>query len=523
MQIEGDEGMARSSAAASMVLAGIPLGDPPAMTATIETLCVAGIRAFLLPGGLLGEPELLSGLSASAQRAAAAAGLGRALVALGGSFVPAFGQPFFPAALTALGLAALGSRPAARRSGRALGEALAACGIDLLLGPRLDLAVDPKDPAGILDRFGEDPAKVGTYASAFIRGLRASGVESCVGRFPGLGSAITERAEGLAIVDLPAERLASVEMRPYASAARAGAAAVLVGRTLVPSLEPGRIPAARSSRVIEGRLREGFGFKGLVIGDEAHIEHEIGGTVLLGALAGCDLTLYGIPSEAERAAKALEEAVAEGRLPAARVASSMRRLDRFLASRNGPPRARAGSADLDRGRERIERDRAASLSILKGDFLRRPEPSLVLVFLPPEDSPESSEIPAVMKALEAALPETELVALPADPSPADAQGLMELLSAHGAELAASSAAALTYDAHFRPAQEGLARLVEESVRSFSVIAMRDPYDAAFFPRAYGLAAAYGFTVGAAKAVARLLKGSVHPVGECPVGVLGLEV
>jgi hypothetical protein len=69
----------------------------------------------------------------------------------------------------------------------------------------------------------------------------------------------------------------------------------------------------------------------------------------------------------------------------------------------------------------------------------------------------------------------------------------------------------------------LARLVEESLPKFRVIAMRDPYDAAFFPKAVGLGAAYGFSESCALAAARVLSGKAKARGGLPVEVIGLEV
>jgi beta-glucosidase-like glycosyl hydrolase len=523
--------MARSSGAAGMVLAGLGGGDSRSTEGAIDFLVDAGVRAFLFPGSLLAEAARLSSLASYARRRAEMAGLGRILIAIGGAALPGFGQPFFPSAVTPLGLAAIVpprlGRQAAKRAGRLLGLALAAAGIDMVLAPRLDLASDPKDPSGALDRFGEDPDTAGSLAAEYIRGLDSAGVAACAGRFPGLGSVCVERSTGLTFVGFPAERLEAVEMRPFGRAARAGAAAVLVGRILVPSLEPERIPATQSARIIEGRLREALGFKGFVIGDDICPEAEPLKAVLLGALAGCDLCLVSDPETARAAAAELERAAAVGELPAPRIAVAMRRLERFLANRpvslerqHGTP-ARLEEAEL----RRAERDREESLTALKGELAMARGKSLVLAFLPPRGSPEAAEIPAARDALRAVMPDVDILFLPADPTPLDTRALSDRLSGGAIEGGGPyvQAAALTYDAHFRPAQEGLARLVEESVSEFRVVAMRDPYDAAFFPRARGLGAAYGFTAAGMGAVARLLTGGGEPKGLCPVQVIGLEV
>ena len=112
-----------------------------------------------------------------------------------------------------------------------------------------------------------------------------------------------------------------------------------------------------------------------------------------------------------------------------------------------------------------------------------------------------------------------VLSLPADPGPAEAE-----LLAQAAEAAAPGPAlALTCDAHRRPGQESLVHLLEESLPEVGVVALGDPYDAAFFPRAAALGAVYGRDASAARAAAGLALGTLEARGRCPVLVLGLEV
>ena len=81
--------MSRSVRAAGMVLGGVG-GSSTAFSESgaAELLAMyarAGIKAYLLPGFLLREDELLARLVSAARNAAADESLGRALVAIGGS------------------------------------------------------------------------------------------------------------------------------------------------------------------------------------------------------------------------------------------------------------------------------------------------------------------------------------------------------------------------------------------------------------------------------------------------------
>lgn len=520
--------MSRSLRAAGMIMGGVrglSSLEPDRESADLfASYAGAGIRAFLFPGFLVREPRRLESLTRMARQAAQAAGLGQALIVIGGNSDPSFGLPPFPLAATPLGLASSASPRAALRAGFLLGSRLAACGVDMVLAPRLDLASDPKDRIGALETFGEDSRLAGILGSAYVRGLARAGVAAGIGRFPGLGSTCSDCAEDMPFVALPVERLERCEMRPFARVVASGVAGVVVGRVLVPALESERIPASASARVIEGRLRESFGFRGIAIGDDIGPAEDPGKAAILGALAGCDLGLFSRPDEALAAAKALDEAAATGALPTVRVEMARRRLEALLGKR--PEKAPRPHSESSRTAAKAKGDIERGISALRGSLELEAAAGgnynsvLALVFLPPEGAPDADESEAVIEALRSELPGATILAMPANP---DEGTTDELVRAVGQRGRFSEAVILTYDAHFRPAQEGLARLVDEFVEKIYVIAMRDPYDAAFFPGAVGLGAAFGFSEGCARAVGRLLSGKFKARGGRPVEVIGLEI
>lgn len=566
--------MAGAIRASGMAMGSLPDAGAESL---LEDYVGAGIRSFLLPGSLLQAPERLASLAALARRRAAEAGLGRALVALGGGAFPAAAPPPLSGLPRPLGLAAAGGRGLARRAGRLLGGLLAALGVDLVLAPRLDLATDPKVPGGILDLFGEDSLRAGAMAAAYARGIAEGGAAACGLSFPGCGSLVSDGRKGPPLLSYPLERLGGVEALPFARAVKAGLSAVLVARVLAPALEPERLPAARSARVIEGRLRTDLGFRGLVLGGALDEDPEgPGRAALLGALAGCDLSLALSPAAALDAARALDKALASGELPAPRAAVAGRRLEALFsrlperdaaspadpaaagaaarallegtqAARLGeraagraatafravPPRAgtapRPTAAAPSRPRPSAGEAQATTAARTAGGagepgirprgFPLSAPPRLVLVMLPPEGGADAALAPRFLAALGEALPGASVLALPGDPGPAEA----ELLAAAAAAAAPGPALALTYDAHRRPGQESLVHLLEESLPEVGVVALGDPYDAAFFPRAAALGAVYGCDAPAARAAAGLALGTLEARGRCPVLVLGLEV
>lgn len=574
---------------AGMILGAVPHDGAEAV---IASYVQAGIRAFLFPGILLVEPERLSGLAAEARRLVALAGTGPALVALGGWEEASASFPMVPDLPSPLCLAASQDRHLARHAGFLLGHAASGAGVDLVMGPRLDLATDPKARGGIMDLFGEDPHAAARLGAAFARGLARGGVAACGLSFPGCGSLSLDARREPATLPFAAERLAEAEERPFARAIKAGLAALLVARAYVPAYDQEHIPAARSSLAIEGRLRSALGFRGLVIGGALDEDPEKPGrAALLGALAGCDFSLALDPDLALEAAAGLEAAVREGEIPSPRPIIQSRRLEALLSDLASPPlRTRtlplyasplvagfaartaelgatllrgprwAGSGHGRESRHDARRD-ARRLSRYanpeaagRGPGPRfRPVPGLVpplqglpvLLFMPPSASGNSRRSSALLAALREELPGARIFSLPADPSEGDAMAVLSEVIAPGPASAAGggrgdavasgsdgkagspgtagSALVLSCDAHLRPSQESFIHVLEESLEAVSIIALRDPYDAAFFPRAAAIGAVYGDSEASIRAAARLALGRIEARGRCPVRVLGIEV
>jgi beta-N-acetylhexosaminidase len=512
-----------------MILGAIPA---EAAEKTLVAYTRAGIRAFLFPGSFLAEPERLSALAETARRLSAEAGLGLPLIALGGGDVASCEAPDCPDLPSPLCLGAGGERSAARRAGRFFAHSLSRLGVGLVFAPRLDLATDPKARGGVLHLFGEEPHQVAALGESYARGLGQGGVAACAGAFPGAGLLVSEGHSGQPLLSLPEERLLAVEMRPFAHASRARIPAILVGRFLVPALEPERIPAARSARIIEGRLREQLGFRGLVVG--APLDEDSEGparAALLGALAGCDLTVALAPEAALEAAEGLKRYASSGELPAPRAVLASRRLSRLIERRIAAPAAEDRPAG--RGAE-MEAERRAAFSrralergatALRGAGSFYPSGASLSVFLfePRDSSADAAQAEPFYAALSGELPGARIFRLPADPEPSDADALLASIEAQGGAGQSPAALVLSYDAHLRPAQESVIHLLGERFPSLSVIALKDPYDAAFFPRAAALGAVYGYSAESARAAARLASGRLEARGSCPVSVLGLEL
>ena len=232
--------------------------------------------------------------------------------------------------------------------GRAMGRELRAVGIDLDFAPVLDVWSNPRNRV-IGDRaFGTDPARVARLGVALARGLGRAGVLACGKHFPGHGASAGDSHFVLPRVRRSRRALAAVELLPFARAIAAGIPALMTAHVVYPALDPRRA-ATLSPAICRNLLRRRLGFRGVLFSDDLEMNAVAARSTparsAVAALrAGCDMLLVCQSLDAARAAmRGVEEAVADGTLPADGVADA---LARIAALRRRLPSAGASRAPL---------------------------------------------------------------------------------------------------------------------------------------------------------------------------------
>lgn len=226
-------------------------------------------------------------------------------------------QPFVPLP-SMLAIAASDEPEATQGLARLIADHLEKMGFNLHLGPSLELAPALPDVMGSIHCFGSDPEFVATCGQAFVETFADNGILAMPMGFPGGGA--NRIGDSPAVLVTPITVLAEQDLLPFSRAIEHGAPIIHVGNTLVPTLgHPGEI-ASVCPAVIDGLLRQGLEFDGvIVVGpmDDPDVKrlHDPSDAAILALKAGADMIYWN--EAGQRVMKTVDEvveAVANGTL-----------------------------------------------------------------------------------------------------------------------------------------------------------------------------------------------------------------
>jgi beta-N-acetylhexosaminidase len=231
----------------------------------------------------------------------------------GGSVVRA---TFLPQPPAAMALGAADDAALAEAVGAAVARGLRGLGINWNFAPVLDINNNPANPVIAERSFGEDAERVTRLAGAWMRGSLAEGVACCVKHFPGHGDTHVDSHHALPAVDKSLAQLEALELKPFRALAPE-APAVMTAHIVYPQIDPEH-PATLSEAVLNGILRNSFGFDGVVITDALmmkaiHDRYGHARAAVLALQAGADLVLaQGARHEQIAALEAIDAALRDG-------------------------------------------------------------------------------------------------------------------------------------------------------------------------------------------------------------------
>ena len=307
-------------------LAKIPLGNEEETAAWFAKYPIGslfmGKDLASLTDGAVGNAESLSRCAAVAKIPLAVAG--------------DLGPVIAPAALPGNGaMGALDDLAVAREYGRLVGRLGRANGYNWVFAPCVDVAMNWMNPIMACRTMGDDAEKVAALSVEMVKGMQECGLSASAKHYPGDGVDHRDQHLGPSVNSLTREKWMATFGKVYKALADERCHSVMIGHISLPFADPPRgkyglpPPAVISTPISDGLLRGEVGFKGVAVTDALMM----GGFVIykfereeqryLGAFkAGADVLLWPRLGVFEL----MEEAIASGEVPMARLDASVRRV-----------------------------------------------------------------------------------------------------------------------------------------------------------------------------------------------------
>lgn len=200
-----------------------------------------------------------------------------------------------------------GSSVRARDAGKDAGAKLKAAGVNIVLGPVLDLDTGIKNAISPFDRsFSSDPNVVIEKAGAWTEGVVSSRVGVTLKHFPGIGSNVGNTDEQYVKMSKSLSSMTS-DLLPYRSDKIKSnpSASVMLANFVLP--EWGDDPVSVNAKAVE-YLRNDIKFNGVIVTDDIGVMAKAGygshklpldQSVVKALKAGVTMPLFGYPGDAE--------------------------------------------------------------------------------------------------------------------------------------------------------------------------------------------------------------------------------
>jgi beta-N-acetylhexosaminidase len=433
----------------------------------------------------------------------------------------------------AMAFAAGGNPGNARAEGVITAREARAVGIQWIFYPVADVNSNPDNPIINIRSFGEDPADVSRYVTAFIEGAHSDPryrVLTTAKHFPGHGDTSTDTHLNLATIPATRQHLEEVELPPFRAAIQAGVDSIMTAHLALPAIEDPATPATLSPAILTGLLRHDLGFKGLIVTDAMEMGgiakgFTVGDASVRAIEAGADVLL--MPSDPLAAIDAVVGAVKTGRITRQRINESVHRI--LLAKAHvGLDRGKRVNVkaipklvDLPDANAAAQRVADASITLVRneGALLPLRDPSKVLFLLLTENS-KGQEGQAFAQELKKRLPTADFRILDPAMSPADLDSAVQAEQSADAVVAVAFVSVAAYSGNVA-LRGGYPELLRRLTKPVVLAALGSPYLLRAFPDVAVYLTSYSTVPPSEIAVVKALLGEIPFAGKLPVSIPGL--
>lgn len=232
-----------------------------------------------------------------------------------------------------MGIAATGSKQLAREVAKATAHELSAVGVNLIIGPVLDVLTNIRNQPLGSRAIGDDPQETSAYGVEFMKGYQDAGLVTCGKHFPSYGNLeFLGSQTDVPIITESLEQLSLSALIPFRSAIDQGLDAMMVGGCAMAAPGVNVMHACLSEQVVDGLLYKDLNFKGVVVSECLEMEAlsyniGIGGGTVMAMNAGCDVILLCRSfSVQQEAINGLKMGVENGMISRDRIRHSVRKV-----------------------------------------------------------------------------------------------------------------------------------------------------------------------------------------------------
>jgi beta-N-acetylhexosaminidase len=390
-----------------------------------------------------------------------------------------------------LAAGAAGKIDYARQQGEIEAKELRRLGLDVNLGPVLDVLTNAYSPNIGIRSYGSDWSLVAQMGAARIAAMQLGGLSACAKHFPGKGHAPVDAHLGLPVIPSTWQEMEAVHLRPFVAAIQAGVDMVMSSHPYYPKLDPyPNMIATFSKKIICDYLRGELNFTGVIASDDLEMGAikaicPTGEAGILATQAGHDLLLvcHDLKAQQEVYSRLLE-AYKSKQLSLKELEESIARINRLKLKRAqrfaaGEPAAEKAGSILA---ARICRD---SVQVLQDErkVLPRLRQAQRIGVIFPQFSRLDAKIMIEKEVLQEQdfirhefkkfgfNPEIQIVSI----EPADAEIQQAVNLARNVDVTIL----FCYDAHLYPSNKKLLNALQDAAPALVVDLLRDPYDVAF--------------------------------------------
>ena len=474
------------------------------------------------------NPLQIAGLSNGLQKAATLSG--RKVPLLVGTdqeqgVVTRIGPPAtqFPGSMA---LGAGRSTADARTAAAITGQELKAMGVNIDFAPDADVNVNPLNPVIGTRSFSSHSDLVSTMVSAQVHGYQDDGrISATAKHFPGHGDTATDSHTGLPVITHTRAQWDAIDAPPFKAAIAAGVDVIMSAHLLVPALDPSGDPATLSKPILTGILRDELGFKGLIVTDSLAMQgvrdkYGDAEVAVRAVLAGADLLL--MAPDMDTAYNAVLAAVRSGRISHQRLDDSVRRILTLKYQRGivrnpyvdpaaltsvvgTPAHLAAADAITDKTTTVVKNDAEALPLAVAG--------TKVLVTGYGVSTTQTLADGLAARGAKVTVQQT-------GSAPSDA-AITQAVTAATANDIVVVTTMKAWDTTVTDPGAGQQRLVKQLLitgKKVIVVAVRDPYDIAYFTDAPTYVSTYSYSPVAIASAVRVITGEVTPTGTLPVDI-----